>query len=1376
VSASDAQGLTASQVFYVEVRSGNRAPQILSAAPSRDAYAGGLWQHDVNAYDADGDKLAYALSDAPSGMTIDTTNGLISWEPTLGDLGAHALTVTVSDPFGGAVVAHYSVDVVTDVTPPVVEVLADEGACAGEPVTVCAGASDDVDVQTRTLAADGSSVPIDASGCATVLRTNPVVVTFTATATDTSGNDATDVRAIAFADCNNTQAPLVTILAPSAGAAVSGPFDVVADVSDDQPVGLTWSLEISPHGEDAWTVVDSGTGPVSDAVLGTVDTTLLPNGDYDVRVLADDGPNFNDTRQTISVTGNYQLGNFQISFTDLSVNLHGIALSITRAYDSLRVGTVGDFGAGWRLGLSGKVWDTPLEPAADADPFIAMLSAPSFQTGDHVWVERPDGRRVGFTFEPTSAGVLVPFVAAPAFKPDPGVTDTLTAVGPATIFSYGAGGWRDFILSYNPSTYVLTTAEGMVYTIDDAKGLQRVEDPYGNTVDVRSDGLFHSDGVAVTFARDAQGRITRVTEPPPTTGTAGALDYGYDAAGNLAWSEDALDHRTVYTYDAAGHPNHLTQIADPLGLPVVRTVYDADGRLLAQCGPGGDVVTLVGCATFEHAPLSSTSTVADAAGNRTDLFYDARGNVILERRHLASGGTQDIETSYDANDDALSIRTDGKEWTFEYDALRRMTRAVRPGGEETRWTYGACATFESQTDAAGNTWTIEHDANCRESAVVGPRGDRTEYHWDAWGDLVGVDEPVGGSWTFERDTQGHPTRIVDPRGTETFQTWTTTGEMTSRTEADGRTISFVFDAAKRVSSESWSAPGARTVTYTWDDADRLLSASDPDAVLTLSYDPIGRLESVQTAPTGGPRSVVTYGYDGNGRVTSVSDDRTGRATYAWDALGRLTSIVQTATGATSKRVDTEYDGLSRPTRITRFTDVSGATARLRTELSYGPSGALAQLVGVRQLRATDDALLDAWSVTRDARSLTESFTDDEGAHAVTLDGDARVVAVDHPVGSALPDESYTWDLSGDRVASHLSDTYTHGHDVRAGGHELDSDDTYTYLWDVNGRMTHRTRRSDGQHADLVWDHRGRLASITVRSAGGVVLSTTSMAYDALDRRIHVTTGGVSTWPVYDGANPILDLSDAGTVVTRRLYGREMDELLAEDTTGQVRWVTRDVAGNVRDLLQTDGTRLSRVRYDAFGRPLSGSPPAGATLGFQARPSDATTGFIDLRARTYDPQTGRFLSPDPELPYGYEYAVGNPLDYHDPTGRSVAIEYACLSAQAVEAANDFNSTIGQGTGDLLRGVATAVATLTPPPGGLASSAAGSIGWYLSSLMGGPSGPTAADAADAIRQKGQDIFCGLNGAEAGVANRTAQNIRAGAPQYPLGWSRGFYTITP
>ncbi|HUG15783.1 MAG TPA: RHS repeat-associated core domain-containing protein [Thermomicrobiales bacterium] len=81
--------------------------------------------------------------------------------------------------------------------------------------------------------------------------------------------------------------------------------------------------------------------------------------------------------------------------------------------------------------------------------------------------------------------------------------------------------------------------------------------------------------------------------------------------------------------------------------------------------------------------------------------------------------------------------------------------------------------------------------------------------------------------------------------------------------------------------------------------------------------------------------------------------------------------------------------------------------------------------------------------------------------------------------------------------------------------------------------------------------------------------------------------------------------------------------------------------------------------ESFGSALSSSG-VSSTFGFTGELTDPTTGFVHLRARDYNPATGRFVSMDtvqPNAPgtQGYNrcaYVANNPARWTDPSGHSV----------------------------------------------------------------------------------------------------------------------------
>jgi hypothetical protein len=72
----------------------NQSPTITST-PITTATVNVLYTYNVDATDPDGDTLTYSLTTSPTGMTINSTTGLINWTPT--STGDYEVTVRVSD-------------------------------------------------------------------------------------------------------------------------------------------------------------------------------------------------------------------------------------------------------------------------------------------------------------------------------------------------------------------------------------------------------------------------------------------------------------------------------------------------------------------------------------------------------------------------------------------------------------------------------------------------------------------------------------------------------------------------------------------------------------------------------------------------------------------------------------------------------------------------------------------------------------------------------------------------------------------------------------------------------------------------------------------------------------------------------------------------------------------------------------------------------------------------------------------------------------------------------------------------------------------------------------------------------------------------------
>ena len=74
---------------------GGNHPPVIASSPVTSTTKDEPYSYDVNATDIDGDTLVYSLTANPSGMTINSSTGLIAWTPTTS--GDFDVTVKVSD-------------------------------------------------------------------------------------------------------------------------------------------------------------------------------------------------------------------------------------------------------------------------------------------------------------------------------------------------------------------------------------------------------------------------------------------------------------------------------------------------------------------------------------------------------------------------------------------------------------------------------------------------------------------------------------------------------------------------------------------------------------------------------------------------------------------------------------------------------------------------------------------------------------------------------------------------------------------------------------------------------------------------------------------------------------------------------------------------------------------------------------------------------------------------------------------------------------------------------------------------------------------------------------------------------------------------------
>ena len=100
------------QSFQLQVQPelGNRAPEFTSI-PITQTLPELPYQYTAVAIDPDRDPLVFQLTSAPNGMTIQSSTGQVSWNPTASQIGAHAVAIEVSDGKGWRTTQSFSLQV-----------------------------------------------------------------------------------------------------------------------------------------------------------------------------------------------------------------------------------------------------------------------------------------------------------------------------------------------------------------------------------------------------------------------------------------------------------------------------------------------------------------------------------------------------------------------------------------------------------------------------------------------------------------------------------------------------------------------------------------------------------------------------------------------------------------------------------------------------------------------------------------------------------------------------------------------------------------------------------------------------------------------------------------------------------------------------------------------------------------------------------------------------------------------------------------------------------------------------------------------------------------------------------------------------------------
>ena len=370
----------------------------------------------------------------------------------------------------------------------------------------------------------------------------------------------------------------------------------------------------------------------------------------------------------------------------------------------------------------------------------------------------------------------------------------------------------------------------------------------------------------------------------------------------------------------------------------------------------------------------------------------------------------------------------------------------------------------------------------------------------------------------------------------------------------------------------------------------------------------------------------------------------GTTSYAYDAAGNLTSTtLPSGNGYVETRV---YDNAGR---LTEIKNAKGASTLSRYVATLDPIGEPTQIARTGAVTSTT---------------------------AYGYDNIGRITSVCFQAScpnQTDPKIAWTYDGVGNRLTENRSGTTT--------TYAYDADDrmtgagSTTYAYDSDGNQTQAGSRT------FVWDLAGRMKSTTSGS------TTMTYSYDGDGLRLKASTGSganANTNYGWDITHPLpqlaLERNGSNALIRRYVYGLE---LISMNSAGSNYFYHYGPVDSVSELTSSTGATQWTYAYEPFGatrtETKNNTKAPTNVIKFNGQLLDTTPNLYYLRAREYDPATGRFTSRDsyqqtiiaPHVA-DYPYALDQPTILMDPSGLCSPLD--CLK-HVVHAVTHPHGTVG-----------------------------------------------------------------------------------------------------
>lgn len=853
--------------------------------------------------------------------------------------------------------------------------------------------------------------------------------------------------------------------------------------------------------------------------------------------------------------------------------------------------------------------------------------------------------------------------------------------------------------TYDPTGEILSSTNNLNNTTSFTRNA------FGNILSIK-DPLNNS----TNFEYDLLARLTKVTD-----GEGKITQYAYDANGNLTSLNNAAG-TTSYIY---GPQNLLTGTTLPNG---ATTQYSYNSASLLQSVKDSQNSTT----SYGYDAYQNLISKQDGLNNTTTLIYDNLNRNTGETTPLGEVS----KWEYDQNGNITKrTNTQGQITTYAYDAFNRLTKITYPLTSAS-FTYDNRGNLTKMTDPIGTT-SYSYDSFDRLTRVTNPYNQNVSYTYDSIGRLTRITYPDGRSAQYGYDTKDRLTSVNDWNNARTIYSYNKNDLLSSETLPNGIKSAYSYDSANKISALEYTKNQISLAKFSYErnslgnitklteegsyfvpitPTPTTIPTTTPTPTKTPTPTPTGVITptltktptptpTATTMPSPTPTLIPTPTPTPGGVlkpdliVTSVTlSNPNPTAGKGFDIIVKIKNQGQ-ANSTKLTHIGLMYDSSTEPADWSSPTDrilisvpsVGQETTNTKSFVKFSTSGPHNIWVKVDYEQAVDEGnevnnILGPTNVTVASsgnflqniaklnifKNFIELFKTST-AYAQTAqfistfsyDSLGRIITANF---SDNNNYSYAYDAAHNRVQqtiNNLPTAYTYNAD-----NELTKFSDKNLSYSSSGSLTSKTTTDSTQ--TYSYDQEERVTSITPSSG-----STLKYGYDGLGNRLYKTVGTTTTRFVNDiyGSLPnvIAETNSLNSIQKYYLYGEDMISQGGSSSNSR-QYFLPDAQGNVRFVTDSNGNKIRSVNYDPFGNVRSENGTSDTNYRFSREQSDPESGMYFLRARYYDPQTGRFITKDPlkgdladtqsQNPYTYSY--NNPLNLSDPSGKVVLVDDAAIA--------------------------------------------------------------------------------------------------------------------